>query len=145
MRALLEAAGVRPSEGEVGALARAYPGLRRQMEALYRVPTGDDAPATMLHAELGREHAGTDPRHGRPRADELRFAPLLDQAAALRDGSTSSVELVAELRRRPIGSTPASAPTWSASTSRRGEAAAAADEARARGDGPASCTASPSA
>jgi len=29
-----------------------YPGLRRQTEALYRVPTGDDAPATMLHAEL---------------------------------------------------------------------------------------------
>ena len=53
VRALLEAAGVHPSEGEIRALARAYPGLRRQVDALYRVPTGDDAPATMLHAELG--------------------------------------------------------------------------------------------
>ena len=52
VRALLDAAGIQPPESEVAALARVYPGLRRQTEALYRVPTGDDAPATMLHAEL---------------------------------------------------------------------------------------------
>jgi hypothetical protein len=53
VRALLDAAGIHPDESEVRALARAYPGLRRQVEAFYRVPTGDDAPAVMLHAELG--------------------------------------------------------------------------------------------
>jgi hypothetical protein len=53
VRALLDAAGIHPAEDEIRALARAYPGLRRQVDALYRVPTGDDAPAAMLHAELG--------------------------------------------------------------------------------------------
>jgi hypothetical protein len=53
VRALLDAAGIQPEESEVRALTRAYPGLRRQVEAFYRVPTGDDAPAVMLHAELG--------------------------------------------------------------------------------------------
>jgi hypothetical protein len=54
VRALLDAAGIRPGESEIRALARAYPGLRRQVDALYRVPTGDDAPVTMLRAELDR-------------------------------------------------------------------------------------------
>jgi|RhiMetStandDraft_4_1073278.scaffolds.fasta_scaffold459446_1 hypothetical protein len=53
VRALLDAAGIDAPEQEVAALARVYPGVRRQTEALYRVPTEDDAPATMLHAELG--------------------------------------------------------------------------------------------
>ena len=54
VRALLAAAGIRPHEAEIQALAAAYPRLRDQVDGLYAVPTGDDAPATMLHAELSR-------------------------------------------------------------------------------------------
>jgi hypothetical protein len=52
VRCLLGAAGIDPGPRELHALARAYPGIRRQVEALYRVPTDDDVPVTMLHAEL---------------------------------------------------------------------------------------------
>jgi hypothetical protein len=54
VRVLLDAAGVSPDEREVEALARAYPGLRRQIEGLYAVPTGDDPPVTVFRAELSR-------------------------------------------------------------------------------------------
>jgi hypothetical protein len=48
--AMLAAAGVHPSEPELVALAGAYPGLRRQVEALYAVDAGDLPPASMLRA-----------------------------------------------------------------------------------------------
>jgi hypothetical protein len=54
VQSLLAAAGVSPSDSEVSALARAYPGLRRQVDRLYDVPTGDDVPVGVFHPELAR-------------------------------------------------------------------------------------------
>jgi hypothetical protein len=53
VRALVEAARIHPTDKEVTVLARLYPGLRREIEALYSVPTDDDAPVTIRQAEPG--------------------------------------------------------------------------------------------
>jgi hypothetical protein len=51
---LLRVAGLNPPAADVAALARAYPGLSRRIQGLYRVPTGDDSPALVFQAELER-------------------------------------------------------------------------------------------
>jgi hypothetical protein len=53
VRALLEAARIHPDDDEVASLARQYPGLRREIEGLYRVPADDDAPAPTSPVEAG--------------------------------------------------------------------------------------------
>jgi hypothetical protein len=48
--ALLAGAGIHPSERELASLGRLLPGLRRQVDRLYAVDTGDAAPAAHLRA-----------------------------------------------------------------------------------------------
>jgi hypothetical protein len=50
VRALLAAAGITPSDEEIDVLGKTYPGLRRQVDRLYAVETGDLPPAGMLRA-----------------------------------------------------------------------------------------------
>ena len=54
VQSLLAAAGVNAPDSEVSALARAYPGLRRQIDRLYDVPTGDDVPIGVFRPESAR-------------------------------------------------------------------------------------------
>jgi Asp-tRNA(Asn)/Glu-tRNA(Gln) amidotransferase A subunit family amidase len=65
---------------------------------------------------------------------ELRFAPLLDQAAALRDGSTTSLALVTEVQAAADRLDPEIGTYVVRFDHQARQAAAAADEARARGD-----------
>jgi hypothetical protein len=48
VRTLLAAAGITPSDEDIDLLGKAYPGLRRQVDRLYEVDTGDLPPAGML-------------------------------------------------------------------------------------------------
>lgn len=47
---LLAAAGLRVPDNEVERLAQLYPGLRRSMDRMYEVPTGDEVPAALFRA-----------------------------------------------------------------------------------------------
>ena len=47
---LLAAAGLQVPDNEVERLAQLYPGLRRSMDRMYDVPTGDEVPAPPLRA-----------------------------------------------------------------------------------------------
>jgi len=66
-------------------------------------------------------------------SSELRFAPLLDQAAALRDGSTTSLALVTEVQAAADRLDPEIGTYVVRFDQQARQAAAAADEARARG------------
>jgi hypothetical protein len=44
----LAAAGIAPSDKELAILGRRYGGLRRQVDSLYAVEVGDDAPASQF-------------------------------------------------------------------------------------------------
>jgi aspartyl-tRNA(Asn)/glutamyl-tRNA(Gln) amidotransferase subunit A len=76
-----------------------------------------------------------DPTGSVHSADVLRLAPLVEQAAALRDGATTSVALVSATQAAADRIDPLIG-TYVVRFDREAlEAAAAADEARARGDG----------
>lgn len=47
---LLAAAGLQVPDNEVERLAQLYPGLRRSMDRMYDVPTGDEVPAALFRA-----------------------------------------------------------------------------------------------
>ncbi|MEZ5408937.1 MAG: hypothetical protein R2761_12980 [Acidimicrobiales bacterium] len=47
---LLAAAGLQVPDNEVERLAHLYPGLRRSMDRMYDVPTGDEVPAALFRA-----------------------------------------------------------------------------------------------
>ncbi len=47
---LLAAAGLQVPDNEVDRLAQLYPGLRRSMDRMYEVPTGDEVPAALFRA-----------------------------------------------------------------------------------------------
>lgn len=47
---LLAAAGLQVPDNEVERLAQLYPGLRRSMDRMYEVPTGDEVPAALFRA-----------------------------------------------------------------------------------------------
>ncbi len=47
---LLAAAGLEVPDNEVERLAQLYPGLRRSMDRMYDVPTGDEVPAALFRA-----------------------------------------------------------------------------------------------
>lgn len=50
---LLTAAGLQVPDNEVERLAQLYPGLRRSMDRMYDVPTGDEVPAALFRAGEG--------------------------------------------------------------------------------------------
>jgi len=50
---LLAAAGLQVPGNEVERLAQLYPGLRRSMDRMYEVPTGDEVPAALFRAGEG--------------------------------------------------------------------------------------------
>ncbi len=50
---LLAAAGLQVPDNEVERLAQLYPGLRRSMDRMYEVPTGDEVPAALFRAAEG--------------------------------------------------------------------------------------------
>lgn len=51
---LLAAAGLQVPDNEVGRLAQLYPALRRSMDRMYEVATGDEVPAALFRA--GEDH-----------------------------------------------------------------------------------------
>lgn len=51
---LLAAAGLQVPDNEVERLAQLYPGLRRSMDRMYEVPTGDEVPAALFRAGEAR-------------------------------------------------------------------------------------------
>jgi hypothetical protein len=51
---LLAAAGLTVPDNEVQRLAQLYPGLRRSVDRMYEVPTGDEVPAALFQASEAR-------------------------------------------------------------------------------------------
>lgn len=95
---LLEAAGLGSvPETDVATLAAMYPGIRRRMQKVWAVPTGDAAPDEPTRAPLASTRplsGGSVPAVAAPTGGDLRFASVLELAVALRAGTTTSVDLV---------------------------------------------------
>ena len=51
VRALLNVAGIEPTTADLASLGRIFPGLRRKIDAMYEIDTGDEVSAAVFRAE----------------------------------------------------------------------------------------------